>query len=317
MGIYGPARRGESLSNVDLALRGKRFAFEFVCPFTAVPLHDVQFSTGQLAAGYIGGTGGIIQFSLEDADLGSRMNPVGYLVNNSTEVYPKVPMLPLEPLNLGNHYRIVVENIDANPTTNFRSIDGLFSTTVDDLDPENLAFLQYPGENWTSNQRNTPVHNLNFANGRSIGFGYVDCLNSLSRPASNVREMFTPTKTITVTGGALALRGLSTEGTISLAGVTVPLRIPEIQNGWSRFDFPNPITLNQGTTYYLAPTASASAVGIEQGWSNPTGTGPSPVPFSFDTFCHDGHAQELVGSTWQDWNLGKPWVDLQFYLFTV
>lgn len=320
--IYGTALRADSLSNVPLNGR-MRVAIVFTAKYS-VPVNKIRL-TSPIRTGYTAGTGGDIRVALEGVDdtLGDQ---VGYIAFNNTDPYAEAVMAPLVPLVAGLDYRIVISNEADDPVNNWRSVDGFFVTTADPLDPPQQVFLQAPGQPWQPHATNVPMWQVEYLNGHTQGNGYVDCVNGAAVTLANgVRELITPSQTMTFDGGAIALRGLVSEGTISIVTasgslVSVPLRVPAIPNGWSRFDFPSPVTLVAGTTYYLVPQGSGSAVPLQKGWSRASDGVTIIYTYGPETFFNEGRGQQMVAGAWSDWiseqGAADPRLDLQFQLWS-
>ncbi|MEM7342080.1 MAG: choice-of-anchor R domain-containing protein [Actinomycetota bacterium] len=231
-------------------------------------------------------------------------------------------------IEAGGVYHVVFENLDPNPNTNFLSINngyevsgalerGPFGPQVADW-----GILRDTGEwlEWTTRAgradgRYDPIFVAEMADGSSWGNGYMEMADqgtSIQRyrpvtDASIVRQMFTPTEDHVVDAVALHVFG-------DAATMEVELRTDDASLGswplaftasgndlgqWQTQEF-DPITLEEGTTYYLSLRKTA-------------GSGATTI-----SVIRDGSAGGLTtnfpdGATWSDGeaqlssNAGESW----------
>ena len=355
--LYGPALGGDALANTPIGKGG----IQVSCRFKADPGGVLRGARPYLIwsfkrQGYHAGTGGTLDVELQEDDGTPRHAPSGRvlarqvrrlaLMATSDRYYPLLVFDRSPRLAAGKLYHLVFSNVDPDPEGNFVSLNALFLKT-------GAAPLQ-PGRadtDWAMLMRSriqpewavrrtagsaegfTPILEIDYADGRSQGVGYVEFWMGAARPICGpaaVRERFT------VTGPArrvssVAARVRHLDGTAPLhlrleqadgrplaegdGQGSPPACSPAGSLGgcdWVRCDFPSPVTLVPGQSYHLvlgAPaTARYEAFPMRKG---------SDKGFSAATLFADGHAECTDGAGWTGWTqwgrADRSDADLQFY----
>jgi hypothetical protein len=322
---------------------------------TSSTLQSVQIYI-QDTAGYAGGNGGSWLIQLQSDDDSSNHYPTGTVLasittsnfgyssgncpsshsngtiacNWPTFTFPNPPAL-----TAGTYYHLVITNADSNPNTNFTSIDWIgrsdapgqprFGSTVANWQGHVSSSAMSSGGTFTWSQKNfgeyaTPVVALNFANGQSFGFDYMESeisiLGQKDISSTPVRENFTPSTAVTVSGVQFRGRGSGTVTASLYQGSTLLESLTLSGSGSSSSHvvsgtFANSHTLTMGAQYYIEFTASGSFTtwvlrdgSVQYGFPAASGFG-------------DGWAEYLSGSTWTDWRSGASHdTDLQFVFLT-
>jgi hypothetical protein len=270
--------------------------------------------------GYSGGTGGTLSVSVQTDDGSATHAPSGTILATTT-VRPGNPVsigyLPLlsfsspAQLNAGQLYHLVFRNTDASPTTNFVSVNALFTRAVTTprqpgLSDQDWAQLLNDGHGWSVQQDYTPILDLGYANGVHAGMGYmevwIDAPKTISG-SSAVREIFTPTANHAVSsvqvrisrksGSSPLTVKLETSGGSVLASGSISASTIGSSPSWTTANLSAGVTLSAGSGYFLvlsAPSDSAySAYSIERG---------NNYQFSKSTYFSDGDGQYTSGSSW-------------------
>jgi hypothetical protein len=225
--------------------------------------------------GYMGGTGGRIQWQLMTDDGTSNHFPSGSVLWTTTDANPTktasgtviqwFSVSPAVPVAAGTLYHIVYTNVDPNPTVNYVSFDGIYtaknSSPVQPCYSDANLMTLWNGPNWQTILHITPEFNVHYSDGYAQGTGYIDS-SSVSSPA---------TETFTVSGGnkvatsvSAAGSGLSFQltsgGTVLASGAGSAASYP----GWQTYTFPQPITLQNGQAYNLVISGSVY-LAVEKG----------------------------------------------------
>jgi len=326
---YGPAIRGDSLANTPIGKDG----IQVSCRFRADPGGVFRGARPYLIwsfrrKGYHGGTGGTLKVDLE-ADDGSPLHrPSGQvlatqvrrmaLVETSDQFYPLLSFDRAPALRPGALYHLVFSNTDPDPQGNFVSVNALYLKSVQGplqprLDDSGWAMLMRSRASpaWAvrrtpgSQDGFTPILEIDYADGRSQGMGYMEfwmgAPKAVSGPA-RVREVFT------VTGPAR--RASSVAARVRRLSGPAPLTLRGCD--WVGFTFPQPLALTPGRSYSLVLCAPAGtrfeAFPMRKG---------SDKGFRDTTLFADGHAEFDAGGGWAGWEQwgrsGLLNADLQFF----
>lgn len=351
--IYGPGIAAADLNNTKIGgpsnQKGAyRFRSQYSGALNSVVLYTIDEQAG---SGYGEGNGGNIRLTLEtnaSGNIPSGNALATYTISNpprgfGTYTFPSPPTL-----SAGTIYHLVFTNTASSPTSNYSSIDNTYNDKSDDpFQPKynntDWAELVKIGTNAWSDRRssgvNTPVMQLNFANGSKQGMGYMETWgrnNNHNRVNGTIRlrEVFTVSEgSRTATGVAvrvartngsspLMIRLENSNGSI-IEEVSVPAtNVPTKPLGgsghgfgqtWHKVNFSSPRTLTNGNTYNLVLYTSS---GTEY-WTTVLASG-TPYGFTAPTHFTDGRSQiALNGSTWQntinEWGVVTDRGDLQFY----
>lgn len=350
--VYGSAISMDGLGNMQVggAASGasntyvsQRFKAEYTSTLVSVSWLCVgtQFS----ADGYAGGTGGTIRMTVE-TDSG------GLPSGNVLATYDFVPGSPSPnfltrsfssppSLTAGSLYHIVHTNIDASPTVNFVSVDGVFN-----FDPVSPRQPRWPSDEWVMCRKfgtgpwsvvgnYTPILQLTYGSGAVHGQGYAQVNLSdygvISGTTSMVRQRITPTASQTVLGAAVRMAKTSGTGNVlvrletsggtvidsfTASTTAVPTRTPTVADDagvWVTGTFTQPNTLAAGSTYYLRLSTDTST----SLWVRPILQTIGDGGFTAITGFADGYCEKTTdGTTWAAFSSYSTLGDLQFYLTT-
>lgn len=350
IGFYGSGVGADGLSNTQIggtdAGRGtnREVAFRFRAQrsgsLTAVRLYQKYTSTN---TGYSAGSGGVIEYTLREDDDSPRHHPaetvlgrvvVDNVIGASTH-FPLLAFSPAPVVREGRLYHVVARNLDPAPQTNFISLNSLWSElatsprqpTMADRDWA-LLFRDGPKDRWSERDQ-TPILELNYADGHTHGIGYVDVWASRSRSISGdaaVAEVFKVAGSnrkvsqvafrVRRSGGRGGLAVKLEEGGTVLDQGNIPANAVPTTYAWVTYKFVTTQTLRSATEYRAVLSAPSDTVYVAcaiQDGSVKYGFGPATV-------FADGHAQYSVGSGWVDWGgegvRGRKDAHLQFF-FTV
>jgi methionine-rich copper-binding protein CopC len=321
---------------------------------TSSTLQSVQIYI-QEHPGYAGGNGGSWLIQLQSDDGSSNHYPTGTVLASITTSnfgyssgdcpsshpegtiacnWPTFTFSNPPALTAGSYYHLVITNADSNPNTNFTSIDWIgrsdapgqprFGSTVANWQGHVSSSAMSSGGTFTWSQKNfgdyaTPVVALNFANGQSFGFDYMESeINTSPKDISStpVRENFKPSTAVTVTGVQFRGKGSGTITASLYAGSTLLESLTLNNPGGSgahvaSANFASPHALSVGQQYYIQFSASGSFTtwilrdgSVQYGFPSTSGFG-------------DGWAEYQSGSSWSDWSAGVSHDgDLQFVFTT-
>jgi len=258
---YGSGVYMGFLENLQIGPSGQVDA-RFLCEHTgAVVRLSLQYQNE--SPGYMGGTGGTIQWQLCNDDGTTNhypnLNSVLWTGTDTTASYSAKGSiiatftLPSISFTAGTIYHIVLTNTDPNPTTNYVSLDLEAhnpTTFAQPFDPSYILTAMYGGNgSWSPpGDQGVPDYNVWYADGYIQGTGYCDT-NGISSPA---------VETFTVSGGDKTVTALNAGGTglsFTLAQGSTVIASGSLGAGplpaWGTYVFPSPITLVNGTTYTL------------------------------------------------------------------
>jgi hypothetical protein len=341
--VYGGGIGGNSLANTQVGGTdcgcgglGARSAYRFRAAVSStLPSIRIFFQDG---TGYSGGNGGQIRVELQTDDGTSSHRPSGSVLASATVApgnpvanhWPVITFNSTPQLTAGQLYHVVFTNVDASPTTNFMSVNGVYdSTPTTPMQPEfadsDWAQLISTSGSWSARPI-TPVMQLNYGSGTIKGVGYMESWISSQQSvsgASKVGEIFTVTgssRTVSGAGIRLARSSGSSALTIRLEDAngnlidqgTVPASSIDSSMHWVSARFSAPQTLSLGQTYRLVLSAPADTVYKAFPLRDGTSFG-----FSKETVFADGYAQFNTGSGWVGWTMwgqsNRTDGDLQFY----
>lgn len=349
-GVYGSAQ-GDSRNNFGIGRNNARVAYRFRASTTAAAT-SVRVQQRGLGGGstYSGGNGGTIKVSIQTDSNGV---PSGTILSSMTfapgnpsgnwEVWDKLTFAAPATLTAGRLYHVVMENIDASPTTNYISVNALFYlggplTPRQPTWSDDYALLFATPTTWAVQANNTPIMDLAYADGVHDGMNYIGSMGpsygSITGTSSLVREHFTVSggdRTVTsasvkvkrISGTSPLTISLKSGATVLESGTVTASTIPTSPlptvdtaqalggNVWATITFP-PRVLANGSTYDLVLSTAADtqyvAVPVQEG----TTKGMLSRAFT------DGGGQKTTdgGATWSYLyphpDNGRQ--DLQFYL---
>jgi hypothetical protein len=343
---YGSGLSADSLANTVLGGPSLNSAsYRFQTKYTG-PLKGIRvfFIWSLVKAGYQAGQGGTIQVQLMADDATAAHLPTGpalatvsygnILTQNNN--YPELIFPYPATLKGGTLYHLVFTNVDPAPTSNYVSLDSLYTDaqtypmqpSVMDND---FALLVRSGTGaWKLREGFTPTLELDFADGDSQGASYMEVWSANPKIISanaQVRETFKvsgPSRTFSkakvrlqrMAGTSpLTVQVTEADGSLIAQGTVPAASVLEGVPAWVTCTFPLSYVLSTGVSYNLTFSSPAdtqySAYPIRKGLDK---------GFSNYTAFPDGHAQfTTTGSTgWAGWDMwGTPNLttsDLQFML---
>jgi hypothetical protein len=304
--------------------------------------------------GYAGGNGGSWLIQLQSDDGSSNHYPTGTVLASITTSnfgysggdcpsshpegtiacnWPTFTFANPPTLTAESYYHLVITNADSSPNTNFTSIDWIGRSDAPGQPRFGSNVANWQGRvgtsamsggtfNWTQSDfgyYSTPVVALNFANGQSFGFDYIESeVNTSPKDISStaIRENFKPSSSVTVTGVQFRGRGSGTVTASLYAGSSLVESVTLSGSGSSSShvvsaNFVTPHTLTAGQQYYIQFSASGSFTtwilrdgSVQYGFPASAGFG-------------DGWAEYQSGGAWSDWSAGATHDgDLQFVFTT-
>jgi hypothetical protein len=341
---YGSGLSADALANTvlggpSLISASYRFQAKHASALKAI---RVFFIWSLVKSGYQSGQGGTIQVDLKADDGSAAHLPTGpslatvsygnILSQNSN--YPQLQFPYPAILTGGGLYHLVFTNVDPTPTTNYISLDSLYTDAQTapmqpSLSDTTFAALVRSGTGaWKPRQGFTPILELDYADGGSQGNGYMEVWSTNPKPISGnaqVRETFKvsgPSRTFTrimvrtqlVSGSSpLTLTLTEADGTLIERGTVPAASALQGAANWVTCSFPLSTVLSSGVAYNLTLSTAADTQytiypirkGLDKG-------------FSTSTAFPDGYAQATnTGATgWAGWDMwGTPNLttsDLQF-----
>ena len=292
-------------------------------------------------SGYSGGTGGTISVSVQTDDGSASHAPTGTVLasaslktGNPGPSFPVITFSSPASLSAGQLYHIVFKNADSHPTSNFISVNSLYSYGAA-LSPQQPRFADSDwgqlmstngSSGWQRRTNFTPILDMAYANGVHAGLGYMEVWVNEAKTISGssaVRETFTPTSGKTVSSALIRVSRrsgssplgitLETAGGTVLATGSISAGAIGTSAGWATTSLSSSVDLVAGRGYLLvftAPSGTAySAFSIEHGIN---------YKFPASEYFSDGYAQFTTGSGWAGFTDESGDVssnsDLQFYL---
>jgi hypothetical protein len=344
--IYGSGMNADALNNLRIGpIPAISYRFRANHTGTVSQVHFYLIVNAS-KSGYNAGTGGTVLIRLETDDGSSAHNPSGVVLGSATipnpsASFPEVALSPAPQLTAGNLYHLVFTNIDPNPTANYVSLDDLYMySPLSPMQPSysdtDWAALIDENSAWSVYRYNTPIFEADFADGASMGMGYMEVWVGVPEPISGneaVREQFTVSMGETAvssvsirvarTSGSdnLTVRLEQSDGNVVEEGAIPASAVPLSSSTnpdyvWVTYTFSALRTLLSGQGYHLVLQAPSSSV--YQAYPIRKG---SAYQFKPTTFFPDGYAQFTTdGSSWAGWTqwgvTNRSDSDLQFY-FTV
>jgi hypothetical protein len=229
-GVLGSAINADALNNIRIGPYQLQASYRFMADHTGT-VRSVNFYviTSATKTGYNSGTGGALLVRLETDDGASSHRPSGTVLGSGKIVHPSAsfPAITLSPapkLQSGQLYHPVFANIDSNPSQNHVSVDDLYMYhPLNPMQPlfsnaSCAALIRDDTENWFVYDYNTPIFQVNFSDGATMGQGYMEVWPEVPQVIGGphaVREQFTVsglTRTVT----AFSVRVAHTSGTAPL-----------------------------------------------------------------------------------------------------
>jgi hypothetical protein len=347
---YGSGLGSDSLGNTTIGPNQNELSYRIRVQHTGY-ISAVQPYLIMDHTGYWGGTSGSILVSIQTDDGTSSHNPSGQILTSSllndpdavptpTRYFPTFTFPAPAAVTAGELYHVVFQNMDPNPTVNYVSVDALYQAaaptpaqpTMSDTDCAVLLYANYSvvGTMWKPRQGYTPILQMDFEDGFTEGFGYMEVWVGAPEPISgtaSVRETFTVSgapKTVS----SMAVRVARTSGSDPLtmrletgAGTLIeqgPVAAASVPIGtsatyyWVSYQFANPHTLATGQSYHLVLQSPATSV--YQAYPIRKGLA---YGYNTTTYFPDGYAQFLQSGTWVGWTqwgvTDRTDGDLQFY----
>jgi hypothetical protein len=355
--IYGSAFKARANGEVDIkaGTTGQAgYAIRFRAAYTSTLVSARFYLQGPSTPGYGAGTGGTARFTVETDDGTASHLPTGTVLATQDYVHPDTNVGWLTTwsspasLTAGTLYHIVVRNMDADPPTNWFSINCIYYEPVTsprqplfpDTDWASLYHSVSPRQ-WQALTTLTPICDIAYGNGIHRGQGYVENGGYGSAQAGKVgstattmlRELFT------VTGGDRIVTGASVKLMRQTGTGTDPVVvrlytaadalidsfvIPAASFGtgdiaadpgcgpglFASGTFTTPRTLSNGSTYYLRLSTAAATTY----WSSLPRRGSS-FGYQAGSYFGDGNAQETTnGVTWASAGNNANQQSLEFYL---
>jgi len=366
-GYYGSGLQFDALDNfpiqyADVDYRFRAVESGAVNSFIWWNQNGITDSGQDLCPHYGCGNGGTIQICIYPDDgtanhfyTGAPLACVTHYGDLRTTNHIRTDTFSVPPiLTAGTLYHLHWTNLDADPVANFISVNNTvvftptvpMQPTVSDVD---LAVLtggngSYPAE---QSKQDTPIYQLNYANGTVQGQGYVESWIELPVDISGINEV---SEAFTVSGSnrtvsqvsvrlseisgnepltvtLAALSGTTIEqGTIaSFQQVVWPSSMntsgtwPAYQPVWGNYTFTSPHILAAGQTYRL--TLSTSSNALYQAYAIHRGT---IYGLTSPSFFGDGQGAQLSTNDGSGWScftqpggsVNNCDADLQFFFVT-
>ena len=183
--VYGPGIAADALANTQIGgtscgCPNLRSSFRFRASGTSLVAFRMYLIIEK--DGYAGGTGGSVVASLRPDDGTPTHLPADTSlasVDVPLEPFPNVRLAEPVALEAGELYHLVFENTDAQPTVNFVSLNSLFADPpivprqAQFTDVEWAQLMDY-GDGWELRPEYTPILQLEWADGRVDGVGYME-----------------------------------------------------------------------------------------------------------------------------------------------
>jgi len=338
-GMYGSAIGMDSLNNTQVGGPNNTSTSYRFRASTSARLNSIRvYIIGPTHAGYGAGTGGTWQVSVQTDNGASNHAPSGTVLATTTfkpvDNFPVISWSAPASLSAGILYHIVFVNVDADPTVNYASVDGVFM-----FRPTSQRQPAFSNVNWGQPTRSgsggwsdlsttVPIMQLNYSNGVTAGLGYMEVWVRSYKAISGTaraREAFTVSgsnrsvssfsvRLMRISGSSPLTVRLETsdgtlieQGTISASAIAIGTYAT-----WVTCTFPSSQTLVAGQAYNVVLSTTSDTVYsifvIRKG---------SSWGFSPTTYFSYGHAQYTTGSSWgpftQDGGSALDQGDLQFY----
>lgn len=332
-GLYGPAMGGDTLANTQVGGQSGGNGVSLRFRATGTQLQSVRFYV-MCGSGYGGGSGGTLRISVQADNnglpSGTSLATASVATPNSGGYFPLVSIAAT--LTVGSLYHIVFVDVDGSPSSNFISINALYTygSTISPRTPKypdtDWALLLNAG-GWSVRSNFIPILDLGYSNGHA-GQGYMESW-IVGAPASisgskSVRELFNPPVALSVSelhvrlmrvsgSSPLTIRLEKGDGTVLGLGTVsgIPSATPGQDAGgssWASVTIPA-VSLSANSTYHLVVSCPSdtvySAFPLERG----SGYGFDPA-----TYFNDGYGQYTTdGSSWSGFK-GQSNADLEWYV---
>lgn len=285
-GVYGPAFNMDTKDNLQV---GTSSNYKWSYRFTATQSSAANSVTWivRRGVGYHAGTGGQFRISIQSDDGTGNHYPSGTMLGQKTyspgatptsSWYVRTTFTSAPTLVAGTIYHVVFENIDANPTANYCSVNNTYMwSAYNGGAPFNLdgvmATLRYSGGAWGVRSQDFPAFDVTYANGSHDGSAYVEAMLAQTRVLtgtnSKVRERFTPTSAVTIKElwvrvgrqsgtGVITARLQKADGTLVETGTIAASSVVAYTPGaetrvgdWVGYTFGTPVSLQNGQEYHL------------------------------------------------------------------
>ena len=313
------------------------------------PKYDIRFRAEQndkiksvvlfmkTGSGYSGGTGGLVNVSLQSDDgtanhfasgteLDSSQAAPG---NPSSPTFREFPFSGNTTLTPGTLFHLVITNPDPSPNSNYVSINNIGNS--DGTPNPYYSFTDWGlnwivGSQWVLKTNSTPIAAIKYVGGTSQGFGYIDAPAGSDlftiQGSSQAGEAFTVmsgNKTVTDVRVHIKKNGapgnltatLQTSAGAVVEQVSIPASSVGTDYAWAVFKFSSSHVLSNGASYLVALSAPADSSNNYQIFPLEKGISYGlDVPSEF----HDGNFQTNSGSGWA--NFKGTSLDLSLYLST-
>ena len=302
-GVYGPAIGIDGIGNTQVGgpngAPTRQVAYRFRARATAA-LSRIQF-TQTTGSGYWGGTGGSLSITLQTDNgagdpSGTILASASFIPRNVAAYWPVVSFTSPPALTAGTLYHIVFQNTDADPATNYPSLNNHYVSAM-----ETPLLPRYPDTDWRELIRDggswydprpdgagayIPQLALFYADGTVDGICYPYVAGTLSLP---VTETFTPKTDRSITSLGLRVKG-SGSARLEAAGVEVETVTFSGSGKWTSLPFTTAHTLKAGTTYSLVISGTGSIEAMYKG----SAYGNWPVQTYFADGALAGHADQDI-----------------------
>ena len=321
---FGAGWTAESLANLEIGMNpGRSVSYRFRADHdgaaSAVRVFFV-FRTICSKGCYAAGDGGAIRVEIR-ADNGTANHlPASTVLDAALVADPlaqwnRLVQFPqAAPLLAGRLYHIVFTNVSPNATTNYVSIDDLY-TASDGTGLQPAAYeadlavlLRINGAApWQTRPRHFPIFSLVYDDGFRQGQAYMDLKQSgvAVSPGSSVREVFTVQDAthlvalagvrvkILATGGRLRIM-LAEHSGQTLETTTVSPAVAPGQYAWLSLPFVAPRTLTKGVTYELVLVSEEGGQYLVQPLQNGAQYG-----FEAESPLTGNHCEVNTGQGWK------------------
>lgn len=248
--IYGPGIGGDSLANTSWAGTDYGHGWVFRSPVSSNLVSFLGYWLGPPDPGYAEGTGGTYRVDIwavgvDGLPTGSALFTQNFAAwgANGADVDRRITLSSSFAMTAGTRYALTTRNTDASPSVNFSAWDdwvngGYLSGGIGaaaaafsggQLNPRyaegDWEVIQRFGGTWYHRDGYTPVLELEFSNGLGFGSSYAEndgyasesVCGRIEGTTHKVREVFTPTSTVTTTGAGIRLLRASGSGALTVA----------------------------------------------------------------------------------------------------
>jgi len=334
--VFGAGWTADSLANLEVGrFRGRTISYRFRAshsgPVTAVRIYLIF---RHVCPGcYANGDGGTVTVQIMADDGTPNHFPshtvlASVLIADPMKQWNREVRFPHPPsFEAGKFYHIVFSNPTPDPVQNYVSVDDLYTSSANEIQPSAaasaLAVLLKPdsASAWQHKPQHVPVFSIQYSDGFTQGQGYIDIKNNglVVNEGSSVREVFTVKDADhKVSSLAVRIQPQGVQGSLKLvleddahrALQTASLSFTGDRQAyvWKTYSFPEPLTLSKGSVYSVVLTAENGASfrisplhkGIQYG-------------FAPETVFSDGHCETKTGPLWTGC-LSRSDLDMPFYL---